>query len=283
MSTVKPAEILEDEPAQISAEELEYVRNFPLLETDDIPLETSWHRDEIGLLIESVRYRFRDRTDFYVGGNTFVYYNLEQAATRKYRGPDFFFVSGVPLHPLRRYWVVWQEGGRYPDVIMELLSPSTAAEDRTTKKEIYEQTFRTPEYFLYDPITKKLEGFRLGANCRYEPIQPNERGWLWSAELGLWVGTWDGEYLLYQDTWVRFYDTEGRLVPIPAEAAAQQAESERQRAETEHHRAEAERQRVEVERQRAEAERQRAEIAEAELQRLRALLTQQGLPPEPPA
>jgi hypothetical protein len=175
----------------------------------------------------------------------------------------------VPLHPLRRYWVTWLEGGHYPNTIIELLSPSTAEEDRTTKKEICEQTFRTPEYFLYDPVTKKLEGYRLGANRRYEPIQPNERGWLWSVELGLWVGTWEGEYLRHEDTWLRFYDAEGRLVPVLAETMTQQAASERERAETE--------------RQRAEAERQRAEAAEAALQRLKAWLSQQGLPPEPPA
>jgi len=28
-------------------------------------------------------------------------------------------------------WVVWKEGGRYPDVIVELMSPSTAKIDVT--------------------------------------------------------------------------------------------------------------------------------------------------------
>jgi Uma2 family endonuclease len=43
--------------------------------------------------------------------------------------------------------VVWEEGGRYPEVIFEFLSPSTRQADRTVKKELYEQVFRTPEYY----------------------------------------------------------------------------------------------------------------------------------------
>ena len=56
----------------------------------------------------------------------------------------------------------------YPDVIIELLSPTTAKEDRTTKKRIYEQTFHTSEYYLYDPDTQQLEGWRLGPRKRYK-------------------------------------------------------------------------------------------------------------------
>lgn len=236
---------------QLLEQELELLENFPLLETDDMPLESAWHRAAIALLIELVLYRFEDREDFYVGGNTFIYYNLEQARTLSYRGPDFFFVKDSHLHPPRRYWVVWRERGRYPNVIIELLSPTTAKIDRTTKFEIYERTFRTPEYFLYDPDARSLEGYRIGAEGEYEPLKPNERGWLWSKELGLWLGTWEGEYLRWQEIWLRFFDPQGQLVLNKEEV---------------------ERQRAEVERQRAEVERQRAETAEAELKRLKALL-----------
>ena len=234
------------------------IPKITLPETDGEPLDSPWHRDEIHLLIESVHCHFVDRTDFYVGGNMFIYYSLEQVRNREYRGPDFFFVNGVDRTRSRLYWAVWEENGKYPDVIIELLSHSTATEDRTTKKAIYEKTFRTPEYFLYDPETRSLEGWRL-AGRTYQRIQPDERGWLWSEELGLWLGTWEGEYLGEDATWLRFYDSEGRLVLLAAEGERGRAETERQRAM--------------VERQRADAERQRAEAAEAEVARLKAQLS----------
>src|SRR5438445_5365581 len=221
-----------------------------LVETDGEPLDSAWHRDEINLLVEVIRYRFRDRRDYFVGGNMFIYFNVEQARNRDFRGPDFFFVDEVQRYDqLRPYWVVWEEGGKYPNVIIELVSASTADEDRTTKKRIYERTFRTPEYFLYDPDTRRLDGWRLSCE-RYKPIEPNEHGWLWSEQLELWLGIWEGQYQGAQGAWLRFYDAEGQLVPLFAEA----------------------------ERQRAEAERQRAETVEAELARLRAIIAKQNGP-----
>src|SRR5713226_1079620 len=190
-----------------------------LIETDGEPLESSWHRAAIGLLLEVLAWLFRDRDDYYAGGNMFIHFNLKQARTLSYRGPDFFYVNGVPRLPDRRYWVVWKEAGRYPNLIIELVSPKTAKTDRTTKKDLYENTFRTPEYFCYDPDSRKLEGWRLGEGAHYQPMKPNKHGWLWSEELQLWLGAWKGQYLRIEATWLRVYDANGRLVPIRAEAA----------------------------------------------------------------
>jgi Uma2 family endonuclease len=203
-----------------------------LIESDGIPLESAWHVLEIGLLLDCVAYRFRDRDDYFAGGNMFIYFSEEQARNKDYRGPDFFYVDGVNRFPLRPYWAVWQEGGRYPDVIIELLSPTTAKADVTTKKALYERTFKTYEYFCYDPETEQLLGWRLGKRGRYRAIRPNERGWIWVEELDLWLGAWKGVYRGYEAVWLRFYDAEGQLVPTDAEAA-ESAEARAQTAETE--------------------------------------------------
>lgn len=200
------------------AELAELLPKVELLETDGVPLESDWHRAEIALLIEIVDWLFRGRTDFYVGGNMFIYYCEEQARTRKYRGPDFFFVDGVKREPRRRYWAVWQEGGRYPDVIIELLSPKTAKQDRTTKKDLYEKVFHTFEYFCYDPATQRLEGWRLVEGA-YAELTLNEQGRLYCKKLGLWLGTLTGRHLGSQEVWLRFFDPEGQVVPTRAEAA----------------------------------------------------------------
>ena len=62
-----------------------------------------------------------------------------------FRGPDFFVALGARPKPRRNSWVVENEGGKYPDVIVEILSKRTQAADRGEKKAIYEKVFRTPE------------------------------------------------------------------------------------------------------------------------------------------
>lgn len=195
-----------------------------LVETDGEPLETPWHFAAIALMIDIVRYHLRGRTDFFVGGNMFIYYSEEQARNKDYRGPDFFFVRDVDGQKEREWWAVWEEDGRYPNLIMELLSRTTARVDRTTKKDLYERTFRTPEYFCYDPADQKLEGWRLDARGRYKPIKANEQGWLWCQQLGLWLGLWKGKYFEQEGIWPRFYRKDGTLVPTAAEAALERAE-----------------------------------------------------------
>ena len=101
--------------------------NVSLVETDGVPLESHWHVLQIGLLIELLAYWFRDRNDYYASGNMFIYFSEEQARNREYRGPDFFYVDGASRLPLRPYWAVWQEGGRYPDVITQRMLKAALA------------------------------------------------------------------------------------------------------------------------------------------------------------
>src|SRR5205807_1485530 len=98
------------------------------------------------------------------------------------------------------------------NVIIELLSRTTAEVDRTVKKDLYERTFRTPEYFYFDPATTKLSGWRLGRKGRYQAIRPDKRGWLWCEEFELWVGSWTGKHLEVEGVFPRFYDREGNLI-----------------------------------------------------------------------
>ncbi len=199
---------------------------------DGVPLETPWHRAEINLLLESLDYHWHDRQDYYAGGNMFLYFSSQQIRNQDYRGPDFFVVKDVDGSYERLSWVVWEEGGRYPDVIIELLSASTAETDKSTKKQLYERVFRTAEYFCYDPANQELVGWHLQQN-QYEELEPDEHGRLWSSVLQVWLGAWDGPFIRRHATWLRFYDEDSQLVPIAAEAEAARAEAEAARAETE--------------------------------------------------
>ncbi|MUL35685.1 Uma2 family endonuclease [Gloeocapsopsis dulcis] len=209
-----------------------------LIFDDGEPLETNRHRIAMNVLIRSLKHHWAEHTDFFTGGNMFIYYSSRQAKNRDFRGPDFFVVLGVDSDPSRLGWVVWEEGGRYPDVIIELLSASTKEVDLGAKKTLYEQVFRTRDYFVFDPFdANSLQGWHLDLDQGYQPLAPNEQNLLWSHTLGLWLGTWTGVVEDDNATWLRFYDSSG-LVLLPEEAERQRAETERQRAETERQKSE---------------------------------------------
>jgi Uma2 family endonuclease len=265
----------------LTAQELEAVLpDATKLLSDEPEMESSLHYMQLLLLVTCLEWLWRDRQDFFIGANLTIYFSRQQLRNRDFRGPDFFLVKETQKKP-RTSWVVWEENGQYPDLIIELLSDSTAAVDRGLKKQLYQNQFRTPEYFWFSPESLEFEGFKL-MGSQYEPIVKNSQGWRWSQELGLYLGIMNGE--------LRYFSADGEMIPTPEEAALkerdvaeserQRAESERQRAEAEHQRAESERQRAEAERQRAEAESQRAEVERAKAERLAEYLRSQGIDPD---
>ena len=261
MSSERPVRTpIEIDPALLAAHPELAVLTLDLPDSDGEPMENEREQFQMLLLRDSLEQYWRGRQDFYMGGNMFVYYSTEQAhqilaeeadparPRRAFRGPDLFVVLHVDGSFRRQKWVVWDEGGRYPDVIFEFLSPSTRRTDQTTKKTLYEQTFKTREYYWYDPFDpREFQGWHLHHDNGYQAMTPDTRGWIWSPALHLWIGRWEGTYHRDPATWLRFYDPEGRLV-LTSQETAEAAE------------------------QRAEAERTRAAAAEAELARLRAEL-----------
>lgn len=190
------------------------------LYSDEPEMESSLHYMQLLLLVTCLEWLWRDRNDFFIGANLTVYFSRQQLRNRDFRGPDFFLVKQTQKHP-RNAWVVWEEDGKYPNLIIELLSTSTATIDRTLKKDLYQDRFRTPEYFWFSPDTLEFEGFRLVGN-QYQAIASNDRGWRWSEELGLYLGVEAGQ--------LRYFTPEGDKVPTPEEDAVQtqlQLEQER--------------------------------------------------------
>ncbi len=161
------------------------------LYSDEPPLESYQHLTQLILLLTCLEWYWKDRNDFFAAGNLTVYYSPQQLKSVDFRGSDLFVVLDTERKP-RKSWVVWDEAGKYPNVIIELLSKSTAKTDRGLKKQIYQDTFRTPEYFWFDPSLDRSEfaGFAL-IRGSYEPMQPNEQGWFWSQQLQLFLGVWE--------------------------------------------------------------------------------------------
>ncbi len=210
---------------------------------DGVPMETQRHRDQMNILIDSLKYYWKDSRNYYVGGNMFLHF--DPLNRQNFRGPDVFLVLDVDPRE-RKSWVVWQEGMRFPDLIIELLSISTHKIDRGIKKDLYAQVFKTGEYYLYDPFSQEFVGYRLSGSS-YTLIEPDANRRIYSAATGL--------ALVIHDDRLRWINESGLILPTGmelAEQASQRAEWERQRAEQESQRAEREKLRAEQESQRAE-------------------------------
>jgi len=202
-----------------------------LITDDGEPMESNNHRISMNLLIQSLKYHWRDRQDFFVGGNMFVYYSANQVKNQDFKGPDFFVVLDVDGTRNRDAWIAWEEDSHLPDVVIELMSPSTAEVDVTTKKDIYERKLKTQDYFVHDPNNANyFRGWTL-INRRYQSLSPNDQGRLYCQSLDLWLGIWQGKVENTQGTWLRFFDSDGNLVLLPDEGENQRAELERQQKE----------------------------------------------------
>jgi len=253
--------------AAITAQELELqMPDASKLLSDEPEMESSIHYMQLLLLVSSLEWVWRERNDFFIGANLTIYFSRQQLKHRDFRGPDFFLVKNTTREP-RNSWVVWEEDGRYPDLIIELLSNSTAKVDRTTKLNLYAERFHTPEYFYFSPETLEFAGFKLDFN-HYIPISPNDHGWLWSEALGFFLGVHNGQ--------LRYFSLEGAVIPTPDEAA----KNEMLKVDQAIARAEEETQRADQETQRAEQETQRAEQEKARGDRLAAKLRALGIAPE---
>lgn len=221
--------------------------------SDEPPWESNLHLTQIILLIQSLAWLWQDREDYFATGNLTIYYSPNQKKSEYFRGPDFFVVLGTTPNPSRKSWVVWQEEGKYPNVIVEILSDTTAKTDREEKKQIYQDTFRTPDYFWFDPYRLEFQGFTLRSG-KYEAIAANAQGLLWSEQLELYLGIYENR--------LRYFTTSGELVLTPEEANRQ------------------EQQQKELALQQQDYERHQKELALQQVEALKAKLRELGFDPD---
>jgi Uma2 family endonuclease len=248
----------------ITARELEMqMPDARKLLSDEPEMESSLHYMQLLLLVTCLEWAWQERDDFFIGANLTIYFSRQQLKNHDFRGPDLFLVKNTTREP-RNSWVVWEEDGRYPDLIIELLSDSTANTDRTLKRDLYAERFHTPEYFYFSPDTLEFAGFRLDFN-KYRPIMPNDQGWFWSEALGFFLGIHDRQ--------LRYFSLEGAILPTPQESAKNEMLKANQATQM----ADQATQMARESNQRAEQEFVRAEQAKAELEELREKMRSLGI------
>jgi Uma2 family endonuclease len=202
-----------------------------------------------------------------IGQDSGIYWRSIEPPERGAEAPDWFYVPNVP--PLldgqyRRSYVMWKEI-LAPAIAIEFVSgdgsqerdatsPFLTPEAKAGKFWVYEQAIRIPFYAIYEVQKAAVEVYELVAQ-HYEPLTPNERGHYPIPPLGVELGIWQGQVDRQTLPWLRWWDSNGRLLLTGEE------------------RAEVEKQRAEVEKQRAEVEKQRAD-------RLAAKLRAMGVDPQ---
>jgi Uma2 family endonuclease len=137
-------------------------------------------------------------------------------------------LSDMSLRENRSYfvWVV----GKVPDVIIEVVSDRTGGEG-TYKLRQY-AGMAVPYYVIYDPQVYLRQGVLRAFELNGRDYQPTSASWF--ARVGLGLVLWQGSYEGVEDTWLRWCDEHGQVIPTGRERsdeARQQAERERQRAE----------------------------------------------------
>lgn len=153
----------------------------------------------------------------------------------KAHGPDLAIILGVRE---RKNWSTFDvaiEGVR-PALIVEITSPETAALDRSAKLEEYTRA-RVPLYIIVDTLAYEgvprlfVLGYRQGPQG-YQPLAPNERGWLWLDPVRVWLGVADNELVCYDEAGQPLGDYRALASALAAETAAR-AEAERRVGEVE--------------------------------------------------
>src|SRR5438094_881692 len=99
---------------------------------------------------------FRNRPDVFVAGDN-LWYPVEGHPEIR-TAQDVYVVFGRPKGD-RGSYKQWEEDGIPPQVVFEVLSPGNRAGEMTRKFEFYVR-YGVEEYYLYDPDSGDLNGWR---------------------------------------------------------------------------------------------------------------------------
>jgi Uma2 family endonuclease len=107
---------------------------------------------------------------------------IRLASIRRMRSPDVMYVSKAKIPKLRSTYL---DGA--PDLTMEIVSPDSEARDWRDKYGDYQST-GVREYWVVDPLSKRVEGYTLGRTKQYSLIRPDDEGLIHSKVLkGLFI------------------------------------------------------------------------------------------------
>jgi hypothetical protein len=171
-----------------------------------------------------------------------------------------------------RSYFTWQLG-KSPDVVIEIVSDRRGGEE-DYKLRRYAH-IKVTYYVIFDPENHLNHGVLRSFELRRGTYEPLAEHWFPGINLGLTL--WEGAYAGHTARWLRWRDSNGRVIPTGQE----RAEEERRLREEASRQAEEERRRAEEAGRQAEEERRLREEANQRLARLEAQMRALGIEPAP--
>ena len=184
-------------------------------ETDGMPLpdgefQAPLYRD----VVSTLETHFRNVPGAWVNGNTFIYYR--EGEPRYWVSPDCYVALDIDPSSIERFntYRVW-EVGKPPDFVLEIGSPSTAANDLVHKRDLYAQ-LGISEYWRYDSTGGNFYGEPLAgeglADGQYRPFELHHEAdgmiWAHSPALGLDLCWHEGQLRFYHPEQARWLLTQ---------------------------------------------------------------------------
>jgi Uma2 family endonuclease len=243
---------------------------------DDKPVDNRFSERQQRLLPHLLFTSWPEGKPFEALSDVGLFYALDEPAV----APDFMLSAGVTPRPVSsdkkdRSYLVWVYG-KPPDLCIEVVS-NKKGEELGEKMALYAH-IRVTYYVVYDPFLmlgdRKLRAFCLSGG-RYTEMLVTDPFYL--EELGLGMTLWEGTIEDVYDTWLRFTDSQGRLL-LTGEELARQAEAKVEQAEVKVEQAEAKVEQAEAKVEQAEARARQAEArALADRLQIARRLLAQGL------
>jgi Uma2 family endonuclease len=207
-----------------------------LPDSDDTPVDNELQNDAPNILLEILRWIWRDRSDWVWGVDMGVYYepNLEQPEASKAIVPDGFLAIGVeqrrPDEGGRSSYPLWQD--KVPPILVLEVVSKTYNGEYGDKVEKY-QDLGILYYVIYNPFSGKasykerqlMEVYK-SIDGKYELMSSvalaGGGGMVWLSEIGLGIGYERGMRGDWQRDWLYWYDRSGVRYPTDAERVEQE-------------------------------------------------------------
>lgn len=188
---------------------------------DDIPLDNFQSEKQQRLLTEPLYSSWFPGIPFIAAANVGVFYAIKQEPIV----PDVFLSLNVQMpqdwsQKHNRSYFVW-EFGKVPEVAIEVVS-NKEGKELGTKKDNYAR-IGVIYYAIFDPMRQLqkpeemngslLKVYVLTAGRYVELAQP------WLETVGLGLTLWEGMFETQPGLWLRWCDSEGRVIPTGAERA----------------------------------------------------------------
>ena len=203
-----------------------------ILTEDGAPVDNQFSEKQQRLLTEVLYCSWQPQEPFVAMSNVGLFFAVRTPPFV----PDVLVSLGVssPANPFpkeNRSYFLW-EYGKAPDLAVEIVSNVDGGED-TTKLKGYAKIGIT-YYIIYDPelhlSSTPLRVYRL-ADGRYELDESKSP---FFPSIGLGVQIWQGTYEDMSQSWLRWTNVHGQILPTGKELAcfeAKRADEERSRAE----------------------------------------------------